>query len=114
MVGDRFFAILEREAGVDRPTAVAVARATPVPAQRSTELFDSDEFVARVAARTGRIVDGNCVPSTPRRAFQAVLNTWSDLEVGPPLGVEEVEGADAARLPMTRAGLRRCRAPRRP
>lgn len=79
MDNDRFFSIIEREAGVDRETAETVARATLVTlAQRVTpaalhkiqeqapeavkswlspkpprELFGADEFVARVAQRTG-------------------------------------------------------------
>jgi uncharacterized protein (DUF2267 family) len=93
MDDDRFFSIVEREAGVDRETAVAAARASLVTlAQRVTpgallqvqtqapeatrswlspkqprELFDADEFVARVAERTG--VD----PDAARRYVHATF-----------------------------------------
>ncbi|MCW2653597.1 MAG: hypothetical protein JWR32_4573 [Mycobacterium sp.] len=93
MDNDRFFSIIEREAGVDRETAETVARATLVTlAQRVTpgdlskvqvqapdavkswlspkqprELFDADEFVARVAQRTG------ADPDRARRYAHATL-----------------------------------------
>ncbi|MGP4058848.1 DUF2267 domain-containing protein [Mycobacterium sp. 4D054] len=93
MENDRFFSIIEREAGVDRETAQTVARSTLVTlAQRVTpgalhkvqvqapegvrtwlspkaprELFDADEFVARVAQQTGTDAD------TARRYAHAAL-----------------------------------------
>jgi uncharacterized protein (DUF2267 family) len=93
MDDDRFFSVVEREAGVDRETAVAAARATLVTlaqrvhdgplhkvqtqAPKATrswlsskephELLDADEFVARVAERT------EADPDTARRYVHAAL-----------------------------------------
>jgi uncharacterized protein (DUF2267 family) len=93
MDDDRFFSIVEREAGVDRETAVAAARATLVTlaqrvhagplhkvqtqAPKATrswlspkephELLDADAFVARVAERTEADQD------TARRYVHAAL-----------------------------------------
>jgi uncharacterized protein (DUF2267 family) len=93
MDDDRFFSIVESKAGVDRETAMAAARATLVTlAQRvdpgplhevqvqapeatrswlspkqPRELFGADEFVARVAERTG------ADPDTARRYVHAAF-----------------------------------------
>jgi uncharacterized protein (DUF2267 family) len=130
MDNDRFFSIVEREAGVDRETATAAARATlatlaqrvkPGPlrevqvlapdAVRSwlspkqpRELFDADEFVARVAERTGTDVD------TARRYARAALvalgravaaDAWEDVVNELPADFAPLlEGSRRSGIPM--------------
>jgi uncharacterized protein (DUF2267 family) len=126
----RFFSIIEREAGVDRETADTVTRATLVTlAQRVTpgslskvqaqapeavrswlspkqprELFGADEFVARVAQRTG--VDADRARRYARATLLALsravtADAWENLVRELPADFAPLlEGSRRSRVPM--------------
>jgi uncharacterized protein (DUF2267 family) len=130
MDADRFFSIVEREAGVDREAAVAAARATLVTlAQRvkpgplrevqvqapeavrswlspkqPREVFDADEFVARVAEREG--VDVDTARRHVRAAFLALgravaAEAWEDVVNELPADFAPLlEGSRRSGIPM--------------
>lgn len=130
MDDDRFFSLVEREAGVDRETAMAAARATLVTlAQRvypgplhevqvqapeavrswlspkqPRELFDADEFVARVAQRLK--VDQDTARRYTRATLLAlsravIAKAWEDLVSELPADFAPLlEGSRRSRFPM--------------